>query len=409
MTSDPACRLCGAALRTTLLDLGSMPPANALLDGAADAATEHTLPLRALVCDDCRLVQVPENLSQADIFTEYAYFSSYSDTFLDHARRFALRVCRELGLGPGSLVVEAASNDGYLLRHFQELGVRVLGIEPARNVARVAIAAGVPTDPRFLTGAVGEEHGPRADLVVANNVLGHVPDVHDFVGGLAALVRPGGVVAIEFHHVLALLQGLQFDTIYHEHRSYFSLATACRALATADLAVFDVEAIPTHGGSLRVWAAPSAAGRSPTPAVAEMTAREHAAGLDGAEVYAAFARRAHTCRDALRAFLDDAARAGRTVAAYGAAAKGATLLNWVGATPQTIRCVADRNPHKQGRLMPGTHIPVVPPSRLAQLRPDHVLVLPWNLADEITAQLAEIRGWGGTFVIPVPEPTVRAA
>lgn len=405
--SAGTCRLCAAPLQTVLVDLGEMPPANALLDGPDDVAAERALPLCARVCDVCRLVQVPENVGQAEIFSEYSYFSSYSTTFLEHAREYAHRAAQELSLGPDSLVVEVASNDGYLLRHFHALGIGVLGIEPAANVARAAEALGLPTRVAFLDSALGREIGPRADLVVANNVLGHVPDLRDFVAGLAAMVRPDGVVSVEVHHVLRLLEGLQVDTVYHEHRSYFSLLTASRALESAGLAVFDAELIPTHGGSLRLWAAPAAADRTPTPEVGRIAALERAAGLDGRAVYAAFAARAQGCRDALERFLAGALAAGETVAAYGAAAKGATLLNWVGATTETVRCVADRNPYKQGRLMPGTHIPIVPPQALDDLRPDHLLILPWNLTDEIVAEMARVRGWGGRFVIPVPELQVR--
>jgi SAM-dependent methyltransferase len=401
------CRLCGGALRTTFADLGSMPPAN---NYPVPGAPEHNYPLHAMVCDECHLVQLAELVDPRELFSDYAYFSSYSDTFLRHAEAFADLATRRLRLGPESFVIEVASNDGYLLRRFIARGIPVLGIDPAENVAAVARAAGVPTDTRFFGAAVAEEitSGGRADLIVANNVFAHAPDLQDFVAGLATAVKPAGVIAIEVPHLLRLIEGLQLDTIYHEHVFYFSLATAERALALHGLEVFDVEEIPTHGGSLRVWAAPAEAGRGRTPAVDAVLAAEQDAGLHRPETYTAFAARAQVCREEFVAFLRDAAAGGRSVAAYGAAAKGATLLNWCGITPAELPFVADRSPYKQGRRLPGCGIPIVPPAHVEQTRPDYLVILPWNFKDEIVKQMGMIRSWGGRFVTAIPHVEVHS-
>jgi SAM-dependent methyltransferase len=404
LVSKPACRVCGAALTVTVVDLGRQPLANAYVRPGTEAS-EARYPLHARFCEECFLVQVDDVVPAAEIFTDYAYFSSYSDSWVDHARCFAEMAVERFSLTADAFVVEVASNDGYLLKHFVARGVPVLGIEPADNVADVARTAGVPTQTRFFgletAAAVVAARGP-ADLVVANNVLGHVPDLNDFVAGLAAAVAGDGVIAIEVPHLLPLVERTEFDTIYHEHYSYFSLLAASGVLARHDLRVFDVEQLPTHGGSIRILATPSGGTHPTSTAVADLLADERAAGLDRPEGFAGFAARAAACRDDLLAFLGRVGRAGEMVVAYGAAAKGNTLLNYAGVGAGDIAYVADRNPHKKGRLLPGTHIPVVDPERIDIDTPPIVLILPWNLRQEITAQLDHIRDWGGRFVVAVP-------
>jgi SAM-dependent methyltransferase len=403
---SPVCRLCHAALHRTLVDLGAMPLANAYLTSAEDAGSERRYPLHARVCDACWLVQVEPVVEPGVIFSEYAYFSSVSSTWSEHARRFAVRAIRQLGLAAESLVLEVASNDGYLLRHFASAGIRVLGVEPAANVAAVAVAAGVRTEVAFFGAEMAlrlSSGGVSADLIVANNVLAHVPDLHDFVAGLSLALKPEGTLVIEFPHLLRLIAGVQFDTIYHEHYSYFSLLTAERALAAHGLSVFHVEALPTHGGSLRLWAAHASHGRLVSQPLLDLRAEESRAGLDRTAPYEGFTSQVEHCRQSILDFLSDARNSAQTVVAYGAAAKGNTLLNYCGATTADIPYVVDRSPHKQGRLLPGSHIPVRAPDILAETRPAYLLVLAWNLRDEILADMAHIRQWDGRFVIPVPE------
>ncbi|MGE0254414.1 MAG: methyltransferase domain-containing protein [Alphaproteobacteria bacterium] len=400
----PTCRFCGAALTRTFVDLGETPLANSYRD-PADTRAEARYPLHARVCDGCFLVQVDAAVPAEAIFSDYAYFSSYARSWVEHARRYAVAARKRLGLGPDSLVIEVASNDGYLLQHFVAMGVPVLGIEPAANVAAVAEQAGVPTRVAFFGRALGAalaDEGRQADLTAANNVLAHVPDLNDFVAGFAAVLKPSGVATFEFPHLLRLIEGVQFDTIYHEHFSYFSLLTVERVFAAHGLRVFDVEELPTHGGSLRLWVCHARAALADTPSLAKVRADERAARLDRPEGYEGFAARVAVVRDGLRAFLARAREAGQSVAAYGAAAKGNTLLNVCGVRPGDIMWVADANPHKQGHLLPGSGIPVVAPDRLRQDRPDRVLILPWNLKREIAADHAYIRDWGGRFVVAVP-------
>ena len=409
--SDPACRLCRAPLTTTFVDLGSTPLANAYLrpDDVAAGREEPRYPLHVLVCDRCLLVQLEAVVSPEALFEDYAYFSSYSDSWVEHGRRFAASAVADLGLGPDSLVVEVASNDGYLLQHFVAAGVPVLGIEPAANVAAVAVERGIPTEPAFFGRQTATDlvrRGRRADLIVANNVLAHVPDLDDFVAGFALVLEPGGILSIEFPHLLNLMEQVQFDTIYHEHFSYFSLLTAEEALAGHGLAVIDVEELPTHGGSLRVWAAHAEAGRAVSPTVAEVRAQEAAAGLDTLDGYRGFGPRVEECRRGALDFLRQARDDDKATVAYGAAAKGNTLLNYCGVTTADIAYVADRSREKQGRLLPGSHLPVVAPERIFETRPDYVVILPWNLHQEISAQLAGIAEWGGRFVTFVPEVRV---
>lgn len=402
--SDPTCRACGTSLTVTVVDLGQQPLSNAYVQPGTEESEER-YPLHARFCEHCFLVQVDDVVTPSEIFSDYAYFSSYSDSWVEHARRFTHEAIDRFELTPEHLVVEVASNDGYLLKHFVARGIPVLGIEPAANVAEVARAAGVATETRFFGAdtarAVLDAHGP-AELVVANNVFAHVPDLNDFVAGLALLVTHDGVVSIEVPHLLRLIEGTEFDTIYHEHYSYFSLLAARWVLARHGLRVFDVEQLATHGGSLRILATPEGAARPTVDAVDALLAVERAAGLDRPVGFVGFAARAAACRDGLRSYLADAAASGRVVVAYGAAAKGNTLLNYAGIDPGQIAWVADRNPHKQGRLLPGSHIPVVAPEQIDLERPDRVLILPWNLREEITSQL-DLRPWGGRFVVAVPE------
>jgi SAM-dependent methyltransferase len=404
--STRTCRFCGTALEHVMVDLGMSPLCETYLQADELDGMEPFYPLRVLVCEGCLLAQLPEYVAPEEIFTEYAYFSSYSDSWVEHARRYAERMRTELGLGAGSLVVELASNDGYLLQHFLPHGIPVLGIEPAKNVAAAAVERGVPTVTEFfgvgLATALREE-GRAADLVVANNVLAQVPDLNDFVAGIAVLLAPAGVATIEFPHLARLVEGNQLDTIYHEHFSYFSLLTAERILAAHGLVVFDVEELGTHGGSLRLHARHRADGSRPvTRRVERLLAAERAAGMTGMPYYAAFGRRAEETKHALVEFLVAERRAGRQVAGYGAPGKGNTLLNFCGIRGDLLAYTVDRNPYKQGRFLPGTHIPIHHPDRLAETRPDLILILPWNLRTEIGEQLAYTRSWGARMAVPIP-------
>jgi SAM-dependent methyltransferase len=400
----PACRLCAAPLTRTFVDLGMSPPCESYLRPDQLDEPETTYSLHVRICERCLLVQLPAHVAAEEIFTtDYAYFSSYSDSWVAHAGRFVEDMTERLELSSGSFVVEAASNDGYLLQHAVARGIRVLGVEPCGGVADAARERGVPTESVFLgerTGTdIAERHGP-ADLVVANNVLAHVPDLLDFVRGLRALVADRGTVSLEFPHLLRLIEGRQYDTIYHEHYSYFTLRTAAAALATAGLTVVDVEELSTHGGSLRVLAQPGE--QRPSEMVEKVLADERAAGLHTVEGHAGFARDVFEVKAGLLEFLLTAAREGRSVAGYGAPGKGNTLLNHCGIREDLLPFTVDRNPHKHGMHLPGTHIPVYPPERLAEVRPDYVLILPWNLRAEIAQQLAYTRGWGARLVVPIP-------
>lgn len=409
MSARP-CRFCGAPAEQSFVDLGSTPLANSYLTEAQLAQPEPSYPLRAFVCPQCWLVQADSFVPPEDIFSHYAYFSSFSDGWVEHARRFTVMARERFGLDESSQVIEVASNDGYLLKHFVAAGVPVLGIEPAANVAEAARAIGVPTEARFFGRETARDlvaRGLSADLVIGNNVLAHVPDINDFVGGLAAVLKPDGVVSVEFPHLLRLIEGVQFDTVYHEHFYYLSLLAVETVFAAHGLKVFDVEELPTHGGSLRVMACRTASQAHGTgPGLAKVRADEQAAGFDRLETYAAFQSKVAPVREGLLAFLDTAAREGKTVAAYGAAAKGNTLLNFCGVGPDKIAYVVDRNPAKQGHFLPGSHLPVLPPETIAETRPDYVLILPWNIREEVMAAMAEVRTWGGRFVVAVPELTV---
>jgi len=406
-----ACRACGGALSLTMADLGLQPPSNAFLPADAPLTGERLYPLRAKVCDRCRLVQLDHDVDPRELFGNYVYFSSYSDDWLRHAEAYCRMAMQRFALGADSLVVELASNDGYLLKNFVAAGISVLGIDPSDTVAFAAEAAGVPTLIEFFGEAQARElvaQGRQADLVIGNNVLAHVPAINDFVAGIALILKPGGTVTIEFPHLLRLIEHVEFDTIYHEHYSYISLLAIERVFAQHGLRIYDVEELPTHGGSLRIYATHAARGDvADSDSLRRVRAAEAAAGLADAAVYLRFAARVEACRTSVRGFLRDAKAAGRTVAGYGAAAKGNTLLNFCGVTSAELACVADRNPHKQGKLLPGSRIPVVSPEELLRRRPDYVLILPWNLRTEVMRQLAPVRGWGGRFVTPVPEIQIQ--
>jgi SAM-dependent methyltransferase len=402
----PPCRFCDAPLTRSFTDLGMSPLANAYVAADQLRQAEPFYPLHVFVCDRCLLVQLPAAAAPEEIFSEYAYFSSYSSSWLEHARRYVAEITERLALGPHSHVVELASNDGYLLRWFVERGIPVLGIEPAANVAEVATENGVPTLVEFFGRELGERlagEGRAADLIVGNNVLAHVPDLNDFVAGIAALLKPDGVVTMEFPHLLRLIEEAEFDTIYHEHFSYFSFLTVRDVFAHHGLTLFDVEELPTHGGSLRIYGGRE---REATERPARLLARERAAGLDSMAVYEAFDERVREAKRALLDFLVAAKRAGRSVVGYGAAAKGNTLLNYCGIRTDFVDYVVDRSPHKQGLFLPGTHVPIEAPERVIETRPDYLLILPWNLAPEITEQMAHVREWGCRFVTPIPRAQV---
>lgn len=403
------CRLCGSTSLAQVVDLGSTPPCELFLTAEQLAQPELTYPLCLRVCTSCWLAQIPPLITPQDTFTEYAYFSSYSDSWVRHAREFVHAAADRIGLdtrGADGFVVEVASNDGYLLQHVVERGVRCLGIEPSVNVGQAAREKGVPTLTEFLTPDTGAvvraEHGP-ADLVVANNVYAHIPDVIGFTRGLRALVADDGWVSIEVQHLLTLIELNQYDTIYHEHFQYYTVASAQRALATGGLTVVDVELLPTHGGSIRLWARPDEVAEDPSPRVAAVLASEKAAGLHELSGYAEFGQRVAKVRRDLLRFLVDAAERGDRVVGYGAPGKGNTLLNHCGIRPDLLSYTVDRNPYKHGKFTPGTRIPILPPERIAQDRPEYVLVLPWNLRAELTDQLSYVGEWGGRLVFPIPE------
>lgn len=401
----PACRLCGADLVRTFVDLGMSPLCESYIPAERLDEPETFYPLHVRVCDVCLLVQLPAYVPGEQIFSEYAYFSSYSDSWVAHARRYAEAMTARFGLSQDSLVTEVASNDGYLLQHFLAQGVRVLGIEPAANVAAAAQARGIPTVIQFLGRETGREiageHG-QADLVAANNVFAHVPDIRGFAAGLRALVKDDGLVTLEFPHLLRLIERGQYDTIYHEHFSYLSLLTSARALATAGLSVVDVDELDTHGGSLRVYARPSQSAGEPAARVKAVLDQEERAGLHTLAGHGGFAKAVLKIKGDLVGFLLGAAAEGRSVAGYGAPGKGNTLLNHCGILPDLLPYTVDRNPVKQGRFLPGTHIPIHPPEHLRETRPDYILVLPWNLREEITRTLDYTRAWGARLVFPIP-------
>ena len=399
------CRLCGSTRMERVVDLGATPPCERFLTAGQLDEPEVTYPLHLKVCTDCWLAQLPPLITPEDTFTEYAYFSSFSESWVEHARRFVEAATERAGLDRDSFVVEVASNDGYLLQHVVAQKIRCLGIEPSVNVGQAARDKGVPTHTAFLSPETGEsvraEHGP-ANLVVANNVYAHIPDIIGFTSGLRALVADDGWVAIEVQHLLTLIQKIQYDTIYHEHFQYYTVESARRALATGGLSLVDVELLPTHGGSIRLWARPAEVAGEPSPRMADVLADEKAAGLHELSGYTEFAVQVARVRRDLLRFLVQAADEGKTVVGYGAPGKGNTLLNHCGIRPDLLAYTVDRNPYKHGRFTPGTRIPVLPPERISADRPDYVLVLPWNLRDELTAQLSYVEEWGGKLVFPIP-------
>lgn len=405
MPSNLACRLCDADLTRTFVDLGMSPLCESYVGADRLDEPEMFYPLHVRICASCLLVQLPAYVPGEDIFSEYAYFSSYSDSWVEHAQRFAAAMIPRLGLTPDSLVTEVASNDGYLLQHFLAAGIPVLGIEPAANVAATARARGIRTEVTFLSRTTGLEiakrHG-RAELVAANNVFAHVPDIRGFAAGLRSLVTDTGLVTLEFPHLLRLIEGRQYDTIYHEHFSYLSLLTASRALSTAGLRVIDVDELDTHGGSLRIYAKPAVSADEPSVRVKAVLVAEESAGLHQLAGHEGFAREVLRIRSDLLGFLLGAASDGKSVAGYGAPGKGNTLLNHCGIRSDLVSYTVDRSPVKQGKFLPGTHIPIFEPGRLAETKPDYVLVLPWNLRAEISQQLHYVRSWGGRLVFPIP-------
>ncbi len=402
-TATPTCRHCDAPLEQLFLDLGHAPASNAYLTAEDLSRPEITWPLRLRVCGRCRLVQTEDFARADELFTDdYAYFSSTSQSWLKHAADYARMITERLALGPSSHVIEVASNDGYLLKNFVAAGIPCLGIEPTASTARAARAIGVPV----LRAFFGEEMAQgldKADLIIGNNVYAHVPDINDFTRGLRVALKPQGVITLEFPHLMRLVEFNQFDTVYHEHFSYLSLLSVERIMAAAGLRVFDVEQLPTHGGSLRIYACHAGAHHAETPALAALRAEEAARGMDGDAFYAAFQARAEKVKNDFLRFLLEARAQGRSVAAYGAAAKGNTLLNFAGVKPDLLPFVCDAAPAKQGRFLPGSHIPILAPEALRQRRPDDLVILPWNIADEIRAQNADLAAAGTRFVTAVPE------
>ncbi len=407
--TQTSCRFCGAAVEAVFADLGMSPLANSYLPPEAANSMEPFYPLRALVCGECFLVQLEEFQTPERIFSDYAYFSSYSSSWLDHSRRYSEQMIARLGLGDSSHVVEIASNDGYLLQFFHERQIPVLGIEPAANVAKVALQKGIPTLVEFFGEDTARSLAKEsaADLLLGNNVLAHVPDLNDFVAGMKILLKAGGVITMEFPHLMRLIEENQWDTIYHEHFSYFSFLTVSRVFEAHGLRLFDVEELPTHGGSLRIYGAHAEDREKPeTDAARELRERERAAGLEELDTYLGYGRRVERDKRQILGFLIDLKEQGLSVVGYGAPAKGNTLLNYCGVGRDFVEYTCDLNPHKQGHFLPGSHIPIRSPEAIREERPDVVLILPWNLKDEIVEQLAFIREWGGRFAARTPELTL---
>jgi len=409
MTATP-CRFCGAPLEAVFADLGMSPLANSYVSPERVNAMEPFYPLRALVCGRCFLVQLEEFETPHEIFSDYAYFSSYSSSWLEHCRRYTEQMIDRFALGPDSHVVEIASNDGYLLQYFRERQVPVLGVEPAANVAKVALQKGIPTLVEFFgqTTARSLAAESAADLLLGNNVLAHVPDLNDFVGGLKILLKPGGVITMEFPHLMRLIEDNQWDTIYHEHFSYFSFLTVGRVFEAHGLRLFDVEELPTHGGSLRIYGChEDDAEKTDTDRARELRERERGAGYERLDTYTSYGARVVADKRQILRFLIGLKDDGRRVVGYGAPAKGNTLLNYCGVRRDFLDYTCDLNPHKQGHFLPGSHIPVRSPEAIREDRPDVVLILPWNLKDEIIEQLSFIRDWGGQFAARTPELTLH--
>lgn len=404
------CRFCGNVLKHTFLDLGTSPFANSYVKAESLGEMEPFFPLYVFVCERCLLVQLKDCSTPDRIFSDYAYFSSYSDIWLQHASTYTDMILKRTKLNDRSLVVEVASNDGYLLQYFMEKGISVLGIEPAQNVAKVALDKGVPTRASFF----GEQYaqalvteGVRADLLIGNNVLAHVPDLNDFVRGLKVLLAPQGTITMEFPHVMQLIAENQFDTIYHEHFSYFSFFAVEKIFRHHGLILFDVEELSTHGGSLRIYARHEADSSKPIePQVQKLRDEENAAGLTNLDSYLSFAKTVHQTKRQLLSFLISAKDKGKVIVGYGAPAKGNTLLNFCGIRSDFVDYTVDRSPHKQNHFLPGTHLPIYPPDKIKETRPDYVLILPWNIKDEVMEQMKYVREWGGQFIVPIPEVKV---
>jgi hypothetical protein len=401
------CRFCSAPLTTSFVDLGTSPLCQTLVSPERMDEMEAFYPLHAYVCDHCKLVQLQEFVSPQDIFTEYGYFSSFSSSWVEHARRYTEMAIKRFGLGPQSKVMEIASNDGYLLQHFVAAGVPVLGIEPAANIATVARERGIACENCFFTREsalrIAETHG-RPDLLIGNNVLAHVPQLNDFVAGMKMILAPSGVITMEFPHLLQLMQQNQFDTIYHEHFSYFSFVAVSRVFEKHWLMIFDVEELPTHGGSLRIFARHADHTALPvSERVVELRRREVDYGFESLDCYRGFDARVRRTKNNLLRFLIDAKERGKTVVGYGAPGKGTTLLNYCGIRTDYLDFTVDANPYKQGKFVGGCRIPILAPAAIRDARPDYVLILPWNLRDEISKVAGYVRDWGGRFVVPIPE------
>ena len=409
-SQDAKCRFCSAPLTVTFADLGMSPPCQTHIEPHELNLMERFYPLHAWVCGQCFLVQLEEYVTPDQIFSDYAYFSSYSDSWLAHARDYSQLMIRRFGFGNSSLVMEIASNDGYLLQNFVAAGIPCMGIEPAANVAQIAVEKGIPTTVRFFgrqTAQILARERGQPDLLLGNNVLAHVPDINDFVGGMKILLKQGGVITMEFPHLQRLMEENQFDTIYHEHFSYLAFTTVQRIFKYHGLELFDVQELSTHGGSLRIYGKHAGDVTHPVTAqVTDLIERERMLGFGKLETYARFNEQVKETKRALLAFLIDARRGGRKVVGYGAPGKGNTLLNYCGIRTDFLDFTVDRSPHKKGRYTPGTHIPILDPSALRDARPDYVLILPWNLKDEICEQHAYIKEWGGRFVVPIPKVKV---
>lgn len=408
--APPSCRFCGHTLRHIFVDLGMSPLCESYVSAEKQNQMEPFYPLRVYVCDACWLVQLEQYVSAEDIFTEYAYFSSYSDSWVAHAKNYTDMIVDRMRLGAQSQVMELASNDGYLLQHFVQKGIPVLGVEPAANVAVAAEKRAVPTVVKFFGRETARDlvksHG-HADLIIGNNVLAQVPDINDFVGGMKIALKPDGVITMEFPHLMRLMSDNQFDTIYHEHFSYFSFLTVSKIFEAHDMVLFDVEELPTHGGSLRIYGRHAEDHSKPlTERASELIAREKAAGFETVGCYLKFAEQVKETKRKLLEFLIQAKRQGKAVVGYGAPGKGNTLLNYCGIRTDFIDYTVDRNPYKQGKFLPGTHIPILDPKRITETKPDYLLILPWNFKDEIMAQMSDIRAWGGKFVVPIPETII---
>jgi C-methyltransferase C-terminal domain/Putative zinc binding domain/Methyltransferase domain len=410
IASPYQCRFCDEPLRHTFVDLGMSPLCQTHIGPSQLSSSEPFYPLHSFVCPKCFLVQLPQHVAPKEIFEEYAYFSSYSDTWLNHAKDYVEMIVPRLGLNARSLVVELASNDGYLLQYFKAKGIPVLGIEPAKNVAQFAIQKGIPSMTEFFGKALAYKliaEGRRPNLVLGNNVLAHVPDINDFVGGMRVLLHEQGIITMEFPHLVRLIEENQFDTIYHEHFSYLSFTTVEQVFAAQGLKLFDVDELSTHGGSLRIYGCHAEdASRTVSQTVTALKAREVAWGICTLDRYLAFGRSVQATKRKILEFLIDAKGKGKSIAGYGAPGKGNTLLNYCGVRTDFLDYTVDRNPNKQGKYTPGTRIPIFPPEHVRETRPDFLFILPWNLKDEVMAQNAFIREWGGKFVVPIPEVKV---